>query len=395
MKKIMILGASALQLPIILLAKKRGLYVITVDYNPDAVGIKYADEALVISTVDKEEVYKQVLRIEPDYVITSTSDMPVLTVAYVNELLKTPCDISYADSFCATNKSYMRNRLKECGVPIPQFYVVNSDEEYLATVEHFDGDFIVKPADNAASRGVCLGNKKEKGLLSFYAYSKANSRSGVVLVEEFMHGKEVSVESFTLNKNTEVITITDKITTGVPHFVEVGHSEPSEFSAKMQDRIGKVAKAAIKAINVINGPTHTEICITEEGPKVVELAARLGGDFIASKLVPLSMGVDLIESSLNLATGLPVDLTKKASRASAIMFIPTREGIIKAINGIEDAEKYAGVEEVSIYHEAGDTVGNVKSSSDRIGHVIATATTPSKARAIATDAMNLIKVEYE
>ena len=328
MKKIIILGASMLQVPMIELAKDMGLYVIVVDYNPKAPGMFLADEPLVVSTIDKEAVYIEAVRTKPDYIVTCTSDMPVRTVAYIREKFGMPVDIAYKDSFCATDKIHMRKRLQEFDVPIPKFYVVENEGDYINALKNFDDVFIVKPSDNAASRGVCLGNVNSDDLLSFYNYSKASSRSGRVLVEEYMLGKEVSVESFTNNGITTVISITDKITTGAPHFVELGHSEPSELPNCVQKKIIEITKRAIAAINIINGPSHTEICITSDGPKIVEIAARLGGDFITSKLVPLTTGVNMVENSLYQVLNLPMDLVAKKIRLQLLCLLKQKKELL-------------------------------------------------------------------
>lgn len=400
-KKMMILGASALQVPAIKKAKEMGYEVISVDYDPEAVGFELADVKLVVSTLDQEEVLRQAQILEPDVVITSTSDGPVRTAAYVNEQLGKQPDLAYEDSLCATIKSYMRNRLKENHVPIPQYFIVHNETEFLEAVQAIKGDIIVKPADNAGSRGVVLvkknplnGSMEPENVLEIYAYSRGNSRNGTIMVEEFMEGEEVSVESMTVNGETTVITITDKMTTPPPYFVELGHVEPSRHPIELQEQIKEVAKQAVSAIRLQNGPAHTEIKLTKDGPKIVELAARLGGDFITSRLVPLSTGVDMVGGSVILATGGRVDLERKWNKGAAIRFIPGEKGVITNISIPKEMEKSAGVEEIVLYKKVGDLVDGTKSSNDRLGHIIATGRDAEEAFARATDVLNKIKVEY-
>ena len=400
-KKIMILGASALQVPAIKKAKEMGYEVISVDYDPDAVGFELADVKLVVSTLDQEEVLRQARIYEPDVIITSTSDGPVRTAAYVNEKMGKQPDLAYKDSLCATIKSHMRNRLKECGVPIPQYFVVNNETEFMEAVQSIKGDMIVKPADNAGSRGVVLVKKDPvsgavelQDVSEVYTYSRSNSRNGIVMVEEFMEGEEVSVESMTVYGETTIITITDKMTTQPPYFVELGHAEPSRHPLELQEKIKEITKQAVAAIRLQNGPSHTEIKLTKDGPKIVELAARLGGDFITSRLVPLSTGVDMVGNSVVLATGGEVDLTRKWNKGAAIRFIPGEKGTIRNISIPRDVQESAGVEEIVLYKKTGDVVDGTKSSNDRLGHIIATGATSQEAFARATDALNKIKVEY-
>lgn len=418
-KKMMILGASALQVPAIKKAKELGYQIILVDYDENAVGFALADVKLVVSTLDQEEVYRQALIYKPDVVITSTSDGPVRTAAYVNEKLGKRPDLSYENALCATIKSNMRDRLKQCGVPIPAYYAVKDFVDFSDAVDRLDGQCIVKPADNAGSRGVVLLNRMDmmvdigdgtRALLEYtnqeqslrtqakriadyakyldeakkraYYYSRENSRGGTVMVEEYMQGPEVSVEVMVMDGEPHILTITDKYITPPPYFVELAHCEPSRLDAETQEQIRKVAAQAVRAIGIDNAPAHVEIKVTEDGPKIVELAARLGGDFITSKLVPLSTGIDMVGASVVLATGEKPDLTPTGERGAAIHFIHAKEeqrGVLKKITVPEALYSAEGVEEIALYKKPGEAVQGTHSSNDRLGHVITVGETPEDA----------------
>ncbi len=464
-KRIMILGASALQVPAIKKAKELGYQIILVDYDENAVGFSLADVKLVVSTLDQEEVYRQALIYQPDVVITSTSDGPVRTAAYVNEKLGKRPDLSYENAQCATIKSRMRDRLKECGVPIPEYYAVTDFEAFSAAVDKLGGDCIVKPADNAGSRGVVhmdykvhqgrqleyetLARKESAERMAayyraIYHYSLGNARNSTVMVEEYMHGPEVSVEIMVTEGEPHILTITDKFITPPPYFVELAHCEPSRLDPQTQEQIRKVAAQAVRAIGMDNAPAHVEIKVTEEGPKIVELAARLGGDFITSRLVPLSTGIDMVGASVLLATGEVPDLTPKWKRGAAIHFISVSnepggseadiwraprepeaprlaegmQAFVDSRPGGEDCESASGgqqeaaqagvitritvpdalyglegVEEISLYKKPGDHVQGTRSSNDRLGHVITTGETPEQAMELGKQVLAQIGVE--
>ena len=232
-------------------------------------------------------------------------------------------------------------------------------------------------------------------LLKIYAYTKEYSRSGEVLLEEFMEGPEVSVESFTVNGETHIITITDKMVTEIPFFVETGHTEPSRLPEEVREDVMRVAHEAIKAVGIVNGPSHTEIKVTKEGAKLVEIAARLGGDFITSKLVPLSTGVDLIDCCLSSTLGEEVKWQVAKNGGSAIRFLFAKEAdaqedvkdrTITAIEGVDEAEKMPGVTEVVVYKKPGDKATMLTNSGDRWGHVIAEGESADDAAAKAEEA---------
>lgn len=383
MKKLMILGASILQLPAIQQAKKMGLHVIAVDMNQDAIGFKEPGiQCEVISTIDIPAVLKCAKDNAIDGIMTLASDMPMQTVAVVAEKLGL-VGVSKETALKATNKAFMRDALQGCNVPIPVYHRVSDYPEFVKAVDNIMNNgykCIVKPADNSGSRGVdLLKNRTPENLQRAYDYSKTFSRTGELVVEEYMEGPEVSVETLSIDGNCHVIQITDKITTGAPYFVEMGHSQPSMLSEKIKEEIAEVAKAANKALGIMDGPSHTEIKVTKDGPKIVELGARLGGDNITTHLVPLSTGVNMVECCIRIALGEVPDITAKYNKAAAIRYFKTSCGTVKNIIGIHDAELVPGVKQVSIVHGIGEELKEIKSSTDRAGFVISQAASVDEA----------------
>lgn len=374
MKKIMILGASILQLPAIKKAKSMGLQVVAVDMNPKAVGFR-EDGIIkeVISTIDTPAIIEAAKRNMVDGVMTIASDMPMRSVAAVADELGL-VGISKETAIKATDKGEMRMALRKSGVPIPAFYRVRSKKEYRSAVNKIKEagyKCIVKPADNSGSRGIdLLSDFEQETIDNAYEYSKQSSRSGDLMVEEYMEGDEVSVESLSIDGICHVIQITDKLTTGAPYFVEMGHSQPSVLSEDTKEKIRQITIAANKAIGIENGPAHTEIKITKDGPKIIELGARLGGDNITTHLTTLSTGVDMVECCINIAMGMAVNLNTRMNRGSAIRYFPLEKGKIKNIEGVEQAQKIPGVVQVSIVHGVGESVNGIKNSGDRVGFVI-------------------------
>ena len=250
----------------------------------------------------------------------------------------------------------------------------------------------MKPLDNSGSRGVVL-IENETELYNSFKYSIAQSRGAGVIVEEYLKGCEVSVEIMVVAGKVNIIAITDKLTTGVPHFVEMGHSQPTRFDEKTKNNIENVAKEAVKAVGIENGPAHVEIMVTENGPKMIELGARMGGDCITTHLVPLSTGIDMVEATIKLSCGEMPDLEPKFKKASAIRYFDTPNGIIKSIDGIDEAMKIQGVKEISFVKNAGDTVDDINSSTDRVGFVIAQGSNVEEAVEICKKAIEKVEIE--
>ncbi len=368
MKKIMILGASILQLPAIRKAKEMGLTVIAVDIDEEAIGFKEADICLLISTIDTEKVLEAAEKYEIDGIMTLASDMPMRTIAEVSQKLHLP-GIDEKTALKATDKVEMRKALKASNVPIPQFYYCSKLDDYKIIVNNFKQKYIVKPSDNSGSRGIYLVESQEESEKAFY-YSRKNSRSGIVLVEEYMEGPEVSAEALTIDGETSVIAITDKITTGPPNFVEIGHTQPSHLSKDIQKKIEEISIWAIQAIGIKNGPSHIEIKITKEGPKVVELGARLGGDNIATHLVPLSTGVDMVKATIEIALNKKTTIKQRWQRYAAIRYFHSKPGKLKKILGLNEAKQLKEVYEVIVTKEKGEMITSIHNSADRLGYFI-------------------------
>lgn len=397
MKKIMILGASILQLPAIEKAKEMGLEVIAVDMNPQAVGFSVDGVVKeVISTIDTPAILEAAKRLKIDGIMTLASDMPMQSVAAVCEALGL-VGVSKETALKATNKAFMRDALREHDVPVPMYFRVKTKEDFLDAVRKIRTQgykCIVKPADNSGSRGVDL-LKEDSDLDKAYEYSKQYSRGGELVVEEYMEGSEVSVETLAVDGDVHVIQITDKITTGAPYFVEMGHTQPSRLAKDVRERIADVAISANKAIGIENGPSHTEIKVTKDGPKIVELGARLGGDCITTHLVPLSTGVNMVECSIKIALGEKPDIEPKWSKGSAIRYLHTDVGLIQQISGVEDAKKVHGVRQISIIHGIGDNAKEVRSSVDRVGFVISQGDSSEEAIQSCNNAIGKIMISVK
>ena len=394
-RKIMILGASILQLPAIEKAKEMGLEVIAVDMNPDAEGFKVPGVIKeVISTIDTPAIIEAARRHRIDGIMTLATDMPMRSVASVaKEMGLTGIDEGTA--LRATNKAEMRKALKAYNVPVPRFFTASDESEYNEVVKQFSVPFIVKPVDSSGSRGIFeVADITDQNMVrKAYDYCKPYSKTGDVIVEEYMSGPEVSVETLSIDGTCHVLQITDKLTTGAPHYVEMGHSQPTRHSKEIAKKISETAIAANKASGIKNGPSHTEIIITGEGPKIVEIGARLGGDCITTHLVPLSTGVDMVECNIRIAMGEKPDISCKYNRGSAIRYLSTENGVIKNIKGLDAAKKTDGVVQVSIVHNVGDRVDGIKSSGDRVGFVIAQGRNAAEAIKSAESALSTIKVE--
>lgn len=374
MKKLLILGAGQMQVPIIALAKKLGYCTVVADYDPKAPGFKYADVVSTISTIDKEAVLKLAQEEKVDGLLT-TSDYPVRVVSYVGEKLGLPSMTQRVAQVC-TNKYEQRQLFKESGVNTPFFIQCNLNSD-LTGLNAFP--YIVKPVDSSASRGV----EEVHNALQLKEAIKAaceQSRTGNAIVESFIGGKEFSVETLTQCGVTHIIQITEKLTRGEEqgYFVEDTHIEPARISEEDADAIRSEVMKATRAVGVDNCPTHTEIKLWDGKPYIIEMACRLGGDYITSDLVPLSTGISMMENLIRLSVGEKIDTEVKYDKWSCVQFL-NEANYYRCKDFIASGNSHIRTTEVGEYK---DTV--IKSSLDRLGYVILQADTREEIEDILT-----------
>lgn len=392
-ERLLIVGASILQLPAIIKAKEQGYYVGVVDYNPNAIGIQYADEYFNVSTIDEEGVTEVACGFKPNGIITLATDMPMRAIAAANAACGLS-GISYETAIKATDKAAMIQAFEINNVDHPWFFIIENKKQLYEIKNQLLFPCVIKPTDNAGSRGVALAHNYEE-LKEEYNYSFNESRSGKVIVEEYLEGPEFSVEVMVVNNEPHILQITDKITTGAPHFVEMGHSQPSMQPIANQKKICALAKKACKAIGITCGPAHVEMIYTKAGPKMVELGARMGGDCITTHLVPLSTGIDMIGATIDVACGKKPILERQYSKGSAIRYFDSKKGVLKSIDGLNKAKKVPGVRDIILAKEAGDVLTDIGSSGDRVGFVIAQANTPEDAIIVCEKALKQIRICIE
>ena len=141
---------------------------------------------------------------------------------------------------------------------------------------------------------------------------------------------------------------------------------------------------------------HAEIMLTADGPVMIEIGARMGGDFITTELVPRSAGIDMTEGAINLALGREPDLTARRSPGgAAIRYLTPQSGRVLSVDGLAEAEQMPGVKIVEVDVGAGDVVPEITSSLTRVGHVIAEGATAAEAIANAEAARDAIRIQTQ
>ena len=239
------------------------------------------------------------------------------------------------------------------------------DEECMKVINLMDYPLIVKPSDRSGSLGVTKVNNKED-LLPALSLAIEESFKHQAMVEEFIEGREISVEFISYHGVHYPLQITDKITTEAPHFVELEHHQPSTLSKEMYDKIYNITKTALTALGLTEGASHSEYKITKEGRIVVmEIGGRMGGDFIGSDLVRLSTGYDFVKGVIDVALGKFEEPQKTINKHSGVYFLCEETKHILPV--FKDWTKYPEIIESCITDEE---LRKVTCSADRSGYIM-------------------------
>lgn len=263
----------------------------------------FCDEFFPVSITEKERIAEICADRGVHGVATIASDVAVPTVAHVAARLGLPGN-SERSAFLSTNKNAMRAAFREAGVRCPPSFRVRTVDEALAVAGDIGWPLIVKPADRSGSMGV---EKVTDGAALLAAATRALDASlcREAVVERFVeNAREISVEGISHGGVYHVLAVTDKLTTGAPHFVEIAHHQPSDLPQDIQDAALEQARLGVSALDIREGATHAELMVTPFGDLyVTEIGARMGGDFIGSDLVPLSTGYDFVRGVIEVALG--------------------------------------------------------------------------------------------
>jgi biotin carboxylase len=323
----------------------------------------------------------------------------VRTVAAVAEALGLPA-LSRAAAANATDKRLMRRALAAGGVPIPAFQEVESTREAEDAARALGYPVVLKVACSSASRGVYRVDGPEE-LSERFQQAREYQPEGALLVEEWLEGPEVSVEGVCCGGRVHVIQVTDKLLFPGPFPVEAGHTQPSRLTDETVARIRSVTEAGIRALDLSSCAFHAELKVTPDGPKIIEIGARLGGDRISTHLTPLSTGVDLVAAAILVALGREPDLSPRWSRGAAIRYFHASDcGEVDVIEGLEELRRSPGLELLYAASERdgplgpGFVVGQIRSSLDRYGHVIFSGKDPDEAAERAERAAASVKFRF-
>jgi len=372
--------------------------VIAVDREPSAPGFRYSDRRAIVSTEDESGIERLAGAERVGGLIAPGIDWPVAIAARIAERLALPHPISPETATLSTSKLRQRERFAQAGVPQPEYEVCAGAAEAAEAAGRIGFPCVIKAPDRQGQRGLTFVNAAQE-VDEAVRIALDASRSATLLVEELVPGREVTVNAFSSRGHFHPLTVTDRLTAPLPAFgVALTHVWPSELEPREIGAVIEAAAAAARAVGIEDGPSYTQVLVGPDGPRVGELAARLGGGHDA-ELCRVALGVDLNGAALSAALGEEVPAASLAPVAkvggACVRFLVAAPGKLREVTGVEEAFAEEGIRGIRIYRKPGHVFGEFRRGADRAGAVLAVGESRDEALARAGRAETMIQFEVD
>lgn len=311
--KLAIIGAAIGQLPLCLKAKEMGLETYCFAWPHGAICKDYVDHFVPVSIFELDTIVQYCYENAIDGVVSNASETTALVASYVAEKLG-KVGTPYQVLKNIQNKAFVRERTNAIlGLSQVRFQVGKLDE----LLSSFVCPYVLKPIKGSSKKGVnFVANSVDELSIS------EDMKDDLFLAESYISGKEYSIETISYKGKHQVIQITEKISTGAPHFVELGHQQPAELSASLRNKIHEIVPKILSELGFTNGATHLEMKVTDiEEIFLIEVNPRGGGDEISNKLVMLSTGYDYLKSMIEVALDMESSCFVQWNRYAGIYYL--------------------------------------------------------------------------
>jgi len=355
--------------------------LLTLDFAEPELAVRQAREFAARFPIDA------IMPVDEDTAVVAAS------VARGLKLRHNPVDAAMT----AKNKHRMREALSSSGVPVPDYWSFSLDEEPREVAARITYPCVVKPVFLSTSRGVMRADNPEqfagvvRRLDRIVSDPKLARRGGALLrealVEEFIPGFEVAVEGLVTGGEFRMLAIFDKPDPlDGPFFEETIYVTPSRLSREVQRQIVETTAAAVRAMGLTTGPIHAELRVNEEGPWVIEVAARaIGG--LCSRALRFDRRMSLEELIIRHALGEDVKGVEREDQAAGVMMIPIpRAGILREVLGVEAAKAVADIEDVIITAHITQEILPPPEGASYLGFIFSRAETPDRVEAALREA---------
>jgi biotin carboxylase len=379
-------------------ARTLGVNIVCASEEPSTFEAHAPDNLLTLDFADPDDAAAKVATLaarRPLNAVVGVDDLTAVAAAAIAERLGLRSSATAAVA-AARDKFPMRQCLAAAGVPVPRYRRVALKDDPFVAARGVAFPCVLKPLSLSASRGVIRANTVDQFIAAFHRIAALLARDDVevsgdaaqfLLAEAYVPGVEIALEGLLTAGTLHTLALFDKPDPlEGPFFEETIYVTPSRLPANTQRRIESVTAAACAALGLSEGPVHAELRVNDDGPWVLEVAARsIGG--LCSRTLRFGTGMTLEEVILRHALGYPLASPPRPPRPAGVMMIPIpRAGRLEAVRGQDVAATVAGVEEVAITAHVGQTLVPLPEGWQYLGFIFARAENPEAVEAALRDA---------
>lgn len=376
-QRLLVLGAGRHQKDLIRRAEARGLRVVVSDYYADAPGKAFASYPTDLDALAIEENIALARKYAVNGVITSGTDLALVTMAEVAAALRLPCYLTPKMAHTATNKPRMGRALEAQGVQRAFWREARSLAEAAQVAGAVGFPLVVKPAVSQGQRGtrkVRAGDALEMGM----SEALRASRDGGAVLERFLEGYEITASAWAKSDDVRIQMITDRVTYNPEPAIGIcfQHIYPSLRAVGLQSRIRNILRCIARCYGVTDAPLYVQMIVHGGEVWVVEAACRVGGGH-ESSLSPVATGVEVLDRLIDLALcgrSAPIDdaYDETGSRGHALVnFLFARPGIASALDGFDELLRRGEILEGEYYIRPDHECMPVVDGQGRVGYFIA------------------------
>ncbi len=383
-KKLLILGAGIHQTPLIEEAKKMGLEVHVCSKTGNYPGISIAHHFHEVDISDKIKVFELTKKLKIDGILTTATDVCLESIGIAVDELGLIGTGSKNSKACL-DKIIMKKRFLLNKVPTPKYIEINKYEDAIEFFNNIGHDCVLKPTDSSGSRGV---TKIENISHLEEAYHKALhfSKSGKVIIEEWLVGEELGAQAIVIEGKLALLTLHSDITTPPPHRVPIGHGCPHPEEAKLLPLATNITEKAIKALGIGTGICNVDYILSNQGLQIIEMTCRMGGTHLP-EVCGEYWGFNFYKLAIQLSLGeKPIFPKSPLGKINAAhnLILKSEGTLIKL--GIMNHEY-----DWHFYFEEGENITLNASNQAELGYVQVTGSNPSTILNLASKTANIFR----
>jgi biotin carboxylase len=392
MSNLLVLGASADQIPTYLEARRLGCRTIGVDQRDDAPAVALADEFLPVSTREPEAVIERLGAVAVAGVVAPASDANQPALRVLAEHYRTPFRPSVAALAASIDKGYFHQVVHDLGLPGYDWAQSDRPRQLLRAAERMRLPLVVKPSDSSGSKGISVVRDRER-LAGAVAAAAAASYASTVVVEEAVAGLHGSAECLVRDGRPDFVAVSER-TVKLPHLVTVSHLVPARLGTATATRLVGMIGLVCRALEIDRGPVNFDFVVDpDDEVYLVEMGARPGGNG-TPQLVSEAFDANLVDASIRTALGQPFRLRPRRRRAALLYLLHAeRDGELAAVHGTDELARLPELVDYRLYATAGETVPEYTKAADKLGYLLFSGDTCGKVVQALTTALRALRLD--